>query len=135
VTRWCHGAAGIGLARVAGLGGLDTEAIRHDLDVALQTTERVGVQGVDHLCCGTMGRVDVLLTAARRLGRASWLEAAQRLTAGVLERARCTGAFQLYPNVPSDVYNPSFFRGMAGIGYGLLRVAEPDALPCVLIWE
>jgi lantibiotic modifying enzyme len=135
VTRWCHGATGIGLARVAGLGGLDTDAIRQDIEVALSTTQRMGVQGVDHLCCGTMGRVDTLLTAARRLSQPHWLDVARQLTAAMLDRACHSGAFQLYPNLSATVYNPTFFQGMAGIGYGLLRVAEPDILPCVLIWE
>lgn len=31
-------------------------------------------------------------------------------------------------------YNPGFFTGETGIGYTLLRLANPD-LPCVLLFE
>jgi lantibiotic modifying enzyme len=33
------------------------------------------------------------------------------------------------------VYNPGLFQGMAGIGYQLLRLACPDELPSLLLWE
>jgi lantibiotic modifying enzyme len=31
-------------------------------------------------------------------------------------------------------FAPGFFRGMAGIGYQLLRLADPNSLPSVLLW-
>jgi lantibiotic modifying enzyme len=37
--------------------------------------------------------------------------------------------------LPRSVYQPGFFQGMAGIGYALLRLAHPDLLPSVLLWE
>jgi lantibiotic modifying enzyme len=37
--------------------------------------------------------------------------------------------------LPKQVDNPSFFQGTAGIGYELLRMARPDLLPSVLLWE
>ena len=135
MTGWCHGAPGIGLARLAALPMLDTEAIRRDIDVALCTTRRVGGQGVDHLCCGTAGRIEVLLTAAHTLRRPDWHEAAQQLTTWMVQRAQQEHTFQLYANVPSNVYNPALFQGTAGIGYTLLRVANPEALPSLLLWE
>jgi len=30
---------------------------------------------------------------------------------------------------------PGFMSGLSGIGYGLLRLAEPAALPSILSWE
>ena len=39
------GAPGIGLARLGGLGVLDTEQVREDIDLAVQTTLEFGVQG------------------------------------------------------------------------------------------
>jgi hypothetical protein len=33
------------------------------------------------------------------------------------------GAFHLYDDLPSHLFNPGFFRTMAGIGYTLLRLA------------
>jgi len=34
-----------------------------------------------------------------------------------------------------DFFDPSFFQGLSGIGFELLRIARPQSLPCVLAWE
>jgi type 2 lantibiotic biosynthesis protein LanM len=133
--QWCHGAPGIGLARVGGLGVLDTEQVREDIDLAVQTTIEFGVQGVDHPCCGNMGRAELLLSAGQRLARPELGEAARAHAWKVVSRAERTGAFILHPMLPREVYNPGFFQGTAGIGYELLRMARPDLLPSVLLWE
>ena len=31
--------------------------------------------------------------------------------------------------------NVSFFQGMSGIGYTLLRLVQPEQIPCLLLWE
>jgi type 2 lantibiotic biosynthesis protein LanM len=133
--QWCHGAPGIGLARLGGLGVLDTEQVREDIDLAVQTTIEFGVQGVDHPCCGNMGRAELLLSAGQRLARPELEEAARVNAWRVVSRAERTGGFILHPMLPREVYNPSFFQGTAGIGYELLRMARPDLLPSVLLWE
>ena len=41
--------------------------------------------------------------------------------------------FRLYDDLPSNLFNPGFFRGVAGIGYTLLRLAVMSGeLPCVM---
>ncbi|MFL5667359.1 MAG: type 2 lanthipeptide synthetase LanM family protein, partial [Ktedonobacteraceae bacterium] len=57
MTTWCHGAPGIGLARLGGLSILDNAQIRKDIEIALQTTQAFGIQDMDHLCCGNLGRI------------------------------------------------------------------------------
>jgi lantibiotic modifying enzyme len=34
--------------------------------------------------------------------------------------------------MPSGVHSPSLMTGVAGIGYGLLRLAAPEAVPSLL---
>jgi type 2 lantibiotic biosynthesis protein LanM len=133
--QWCHGAPGIGLARLGGLGGLDTEQVREDIELAMQTTIEFRVQGVDHPCCGNMGRAELLLSAGRRLARPELVEVARANAWRVVSRAERTGGFTLHPMLPRQVDNPGFFQGKAGIGYELLRMARPDLLPSVLLWE
>jgi type 2 lantibiotic biosynthesis protein LanM len=135
MTSWCHGAPGIGLARIGGLSILDTTRIREDIETAVQTTQRFGVQGPDHLCCGNLGRADVLLVAASRLSCAELSEAARRVAWQVVAEAEQTGSFLLHPLLPRQVYSPGFFQGSAGIGYMLLRIVHPGVLPSVLLWE
>lgn len=135
MSSWCHGAPGIGLARLSGLSVLDTCEIRQDIEVALKTTQHSSLLRVDHLCCGNFGMIEVLLVAARQLSCPKLLETAQKRAAWVVKRAEQAGSFHLFPNLYKDIYNPSFFMGTAGIGYELLRLGYPDLLPSVLLWQ
>jgi lantibiotic modifying enzyme len=76
-----------------------------------------------------------LLVAAQKLSRPELLETAQKQAAWVVAKAKQVGAFHLFPNLPKDVYNPGFFLGTAGIGYELLRLAYPNLVPSVLLWD
>jgi type 2 lantibiotic biosynthesis protein LanM len=135
MTTWCHGAPGIALARLGSLAILDTEEIRQEIEIALKTTRQYNLHRMDHLCCGTLGRVEVLLTAARKLSKMELLETAQKQASWVVARSEQVGSFYLLPGFPTNIYIPSFFQGTAGIGYELLRLAHPDLLPSVLLWE
>jgi lantibiotic modifying enzyme len=50
----------------------------------------------------------------------------------VLERAASTGDYRW--NSGKRQFNLGFFRGLAGVGYTLLRQADAT-LPNVLVWE
>ena len=50
-------------------------------------------------------------------------------------RAERAGAFALHPLLPAGAFSPGLFQGSAGIGYALLRLARPDLVPSVLLWE
>jgi type 2 lantibiotic biosynthesis protein LanM len=134
-VRWCHGAAGIGLARLGGLGVLDTSQIRRDIEVATTTTQRFGLDGIDHLCCGNLGRVEALLEVGRSLSRPDLLTMAMASATQVAARAQQTGSFALHPALPRGMHCPGFFQGTSGIGYELLRLAYPEVLPSVLLWK
>lgn len=135
MTSWCHGAPGVGLARLGGLGVLDGGDIRKDIEAALQTTLQCDLQNLDHLCCGNLGRAEVLLMAARRLSRPDLLAAAGALAAQVVARAERAGGYVLNPGLSGEVCLPGLFQGTSGVGYALLRLTCPDSLPCVLMWE
>ncbi|MDZ7960293.1 MAG: type 2 lanthipeptide synthetase LanM family protein [Aulosira sp. DedQUE10] len=134
-TQWCHGAAGIGLARLGSFEIVRTPEIEREIEIALQTTQRYALQAIDHLCCGNLGRVEALLVGGQRYSRADWYQAAFQNATNVVAKAKRTGAYQLFPNLPNSVFNPGFFPGTAGIGYQLLRLAQPEQLPSVLLWE
>jgi type 2 lantibiotic biosynthesis protein LanM len=132
MCSWCHGAPGIGLARVAGLGILDTSEIRQDIESAINTTKQHKLSGIDHLCCGNLGRIEFLFTAGRKLSQPQLIETAMEQAAQVVARAKQKGGFA-YGSILD--FHPGFFQGAAGIGYELLRLAYPDQLPSVLLWE
>ncbi len=133
MCAWCHGAPGIGLARIGGLEILDKEGIRKDIEAALKCTSQIDLQPRDHLCCGNMGRAETLLVAGRALSQPQWVEEAVRLTSQVAARAKQNGSFQ--PKFRHRFFNASMFQGTAGVGYQLLRLAEPEALPSALLLQ
>lgn len=131
-TAWCHGAPGIALARIGGLDVLDSPQIRNDIVVGLRTTQQFGIGGLDHLCCGSMGRVEVLLEASLRLNMPDLSDAARRHAGLVAARADRTGGYHTQSG--HGFTDPGFFSGLGGIGYTFLRLAFPKTLPSILMW-
>ena len=132
---WCNGSIGIGLARLGGLAFLDTVRIRKDIDIALESAKVINFQGVDTLCCGNFGKIDLLVTAAQKLDTEELLDIAFQKTFSIINRASERGSFSMLAHLPKNVYSPHLFQGIAGIGYELLRVAYPNLLPSVLLLE
>lgn len=140
---WCHGAPGIGLAR---LGGLESHApagmaqkieqgIKQDIEYALAAVLSAPVHGVDHLCCGRLGVAETLLTASIVLDRPELGEMAQRHAAKAVAQAGPDGNYRLIANAADSPQSPGLFQGLSGIGYQLLRFAAPDRFPCLLLWQ
>lgn len=135
-TSWCHGAPGIGLARLGGLAVLDTPQIRGEITTALTTTQTFGLPTLDGLCCGNFGRIELLIAASQRLHQPHLGQMARLWSSVLIRRAKRRGGFQVLPQLPpQQAYNPGLFQGYAGIGYELLRVAFPDKVPSILLWE
>jgi type 2 lantibiotic biosynthesis protein LanM len=133
MCAWCQGAAGIGLARVGGLDVIDSPAIRHDIQAALQTTLQFPFQDRDHVCCGNAGRAETLLTAGIALSETRWIDGAKSLTSTMIAKARRNGRFRAA--FDQDFYNPSLYQGNAGLGFQFLRLAEPGLLPSLALFE
>ncbi|MGA9382995.1 MAG: type 2 lanthipeptide synthetase LanM family protein, partial [Phormidium sp.] len=134
MVSWCHGATGIGLARLGSLPILRTNEIEQDIEIALQTTQKYSLQDVDCLCCGNFGRIELLQVAAEKLSRPELKQIAEQRTTWAVYWAEKSGGYKL-PNLPNSVFSPSFFQGTSGIGYELLRLAYPELLPSVLLWD
>jgi type 2 lantibiotic biosynthesis protein LanM len=132
-NSWCHGAPGIGMGRAAVVNEPRNDDAVSVIERAMATTTRERFGPLDHLCCGNLGRAEALLTAGRTLGRDDWQSEARRLTSAVVRRARQNGRYGL--GWSAGPYIPSFHQGMAGIGYQFLRMARPDRVPSVLLWE
>ncbi len=136
VSSWCVGATGIGLGRLGGLNMLDTPEVRNEIEIALEKiTLAHGLPPEDNLCCGNFGRIEFLLATAQRLGRPDLLERAQKHASLLVCRASQEGDFHMVTGLPRRANNPGLYKGRAGIGYELLRLAFPERLPCILLWE
>jgi lantibiotic modifying enzyme len=133
---WCNGAAGIGLAFLDAIPLDDgSGAAMSTIEAAALSVSERSTNGLDQVCCGAFAGVEFLTCAGRSLNRPKWQDSAWGIAAAVVGRAGRTGGFRLLPGVPHDYAGPSFFQGIAGIGYGLLRLADPDALPSILALE
>lgn len=132
MAAWCHGACGIGLSRSCMQPWLDDELIRQDLRAALQATDRRGFGSNHSLCHGDLGSLELLLQASRRLPGEEWGGRLARHTAQTVASIEEKGWIC---GVPLDVETPGLMEGLAGIGFGLLRLAEPARVPGVLLLE
>jgi type 2 lantibiotic biosynthesis protein LanM len=130
MVAWCHGAAGIGLARLGALDHLDDPTIRQEIDTALDATKQLGFDINHSLCHGALGNAELLLTAAERLRRPEDHETLARAISHVVASIQANGYIT---GVPLAVETPGFMTGLAGIGYELLRLADPGKVPSVLV--
>jgi type 2 lantibiotic biosynthesis protein LanM len=129
LTAWCHGAPGIGLARLISLPYLDDLKIRSEINTALTTTVSKGFGGNHSLCHGDLGNLELLLQASITLDDPQWQRHADRFAAIILESIDKHGWLC---GVPLGVETPGLMTGLAGIGYGLMRLAVPELVPSVL---
>jgi len=128
---WCHGAPGIGLGRIGALHIMDTGEVRRDIRAALAATDSVSLLPRDHLCCGNAGLMDTLCAAGTQFPESDWLRCALRLAARTVARSTRRGGFGIAFH--NGFFNPSLFQGAAGVGYQMLRLAEPAKIPSVLL--
>jgi lantibiotic modifying enzyme len=132
VIMWCHGAPGIGLARLGCGEFLDDPEIEAEIDVALRTTANEGFRGGHSLCHGSFGNLELLHVAARRRGSPAHHTQVSQLCAALLDDAAANG---WRCGNHAAVETPGLMTGLAGIGYQLLRLSEPDRVPPVLLFE
>ncbi|HEX2915075.1 MAG TPA: type 2 lanthipeptide synthetase LanM family protein [Chloroflexia bacterium] len=129
-TNWCHGAPGIALSRLALAGYLKDPSFDREIEAALSTTLREGF-GYNHsLCHGDLGNLEPLLLATQNRPSSLYQERLAKITAMISESIEregwCTG-------IPLGVESPGLMCGIAGIGYGLLRLASPEQVPGLLL--
>lgn len=132
MTAWCHGATGIGLARLATLSHLDTGEVRDELAQAIETTLATGFGHNHSLCHGDLGNLEFLSLAAQALGDKALQVQTEILTTRLLASIEQYGWLC---GAPQQVENPGLMVGLAGIGLALLRLAHPTIVPSVLILE
>ena len=127
---WCHGAPGIGLGRLGVLRHVDDAVTREEIEAALRTTLAQGFGHNHTLCHGDLGNLELILEAGEVLDDPRWRAERDRLAASILESTRRDG---WRCAIPFNVETPGLMTGLAGIGYGLLRLADPRQVPSVLL--
>jgi type 2 lantibiotic biosynthesis protein LanM len=141
MVSWCHGAPGIALGRTCLWGTeLWDDQCAEELSIALETTATLKPQGMDHLCCGSLG----LMVLLRDLAQGPWplsehvqqlaLAQARQLQEQALDRCqskepqlRCFGTQE------GNLVLPGFFTGLSGMALALLedRNSRQLSLDCL----
>lgn len=120
---WCRGEAGRLLGSAGAGGHMLAERVR---DLA----DRPVLLGDLSLCCGELGVVEAVSALATRVPGIA--DPRRRRAALVLDAITRSGA---NCGTPGHVLTPGLLNGLAGIGYGLLRLGFPDRTPSALLLE
>ena len=129
-------AAGIALGCLSVLPYIDRGERRSRLfarvEAALRSTLDYNFGRNHSLGHGDLGCLDLLLQSRAVLDEARWSTRwavyTARLVASLEQHGWVTG-------IPLGVESPGLMTGLAGIGYGLLRLAEPQRVPSILAFE
>ncbi|MEV4313121.1 type 2 lanthipeptide synthetase LanM family protein [Actinocrispum sp. NPDC049592] len=119
---WCNGAAGLALAQT-----LLPASVRPD---AIEAFADGPVRRDLSLCHGELGLAEVLTVLTGTDRQTDAARALRRRTGLLLTVLRRHGPLC---GVPGEVPTPGLLTGLAGIGYGLLRLAAPQQVPSVLL--
>ncbi|HEX3125751.1 MAG TPA: type 2 lanthipeptide synthetase LanM family protein [Thermoanaerobaculia bacterium] len=129
MCAWCHGAPGVALGRLDSLQRLDDGAMRQDIAAAVAATLAGGFGKGHSLCHGDLGNLEILAYAAEVMHDSALAGRVGRLAGGVLASIREHG---WRSGVLGRGEIPGMMLGLAGIGYGLLRLAAPGRVPSVI---
>jgi lantibiotic biosynthesis protein len=138
MVAWCHGAAGIGMARLNLHRLLPEEPeILAEAEIAIRTTAATLAPasaqrlGNFSLCHGDGGNADLLIIAADLLDRPELRNQAEAAAVRGIEQFEDRGL--PWPcGVPSAGETPNLMLGLAGIGHFLLRLYDSGTNPTVL---
>lgn len=132
--QWCHGAGGIGLARIGLLkGAVDLERdLRSDVARAVGAARIAWPYPLDTVCCGTAGNIELLAEASAVLNESELRMMSDLRLAHAIQSAAARGDYLW--NVGDRRFSLGLFRGISGVGYTILRSINRK-LPNYLIWE
>lgn len=134
MTAWCHGAVGIGMSRLALANDGDLpEFISRDIDRSLTHLLAQPIIKSEGLCHGNFGNFELLMMAKQR-GLLTDEQEQQRLSL-IVEQIKFINKEGLTHHNP-ELFTPfSLMNGWAGVGYQLLRFAQPENVPNILLFN
>jgi lantibiotic modifying enzyme len=134
MRAWCSGLPGVILSR-AGVWARSRDP-QLLAEVEANIPHLPNLLGLDHWCCGSAGAAEVLMCIANLLDRDDLMANARSVIDQTVRRALKTVYYRFGPEVGENYcFQPSLFRGLAGIGYTLIRSMSPLDLPCILTFE
>lgn len=132
MTAWCSGSPGIGLGRLGMTANILDDIMYKEIETAIATTIKQGFGNNHCLCHGDLGNIDLLLTANNKLDNPELEKITEKIAYQILNNLQTNHPLC---GVPLGLETPGLMTGLAGIGYGLLRLAYPDKIPSILLLE
>ena len=129
MSTWCHGAAGITLARCLMTKTQNEIDRKQDLEACIYKLQNNHKLNNHSLCHGLLGNLDIFHTAllhSKDQGLKSQFQA--QLTA-IAENVNKNGWLSA---MPTHQLQPDFMTGLSGMGYILLKFAAPEVVPNAL---
>lgn len=134
LSAWCSGLPGMLISRIRVAEVSGDPLLREEIERSL--ADFPSVSGRDFWCCGTLGLAEILAFVANRLHRAELEQKGRELANNVFERAFSVCYFRLGSTIGECYcFQPSLFRGIAGLAYTALRMSSPISLPCLLSFD
>ncbi len=130
-AAWCHGAVGIGLARLDLDPMLEASSTRSALRIAAAATWRLGLGWNHCMCHGDLGAWE-LLDAAIVAGEGPRGISRTNLLEYVLTSLEDHGPIS---GMTRDIFSPSLMPGLGGIAYQLMKAHPESGLPSILIFS
>lgn len=138
-TAWCHGAPGIGMARLIARQLLpDDSASASDLQIAMETTAadvlNFGQPGERDwcLCHGHAGNADLFLQAADVLNEPQHRDLADEVGDWGIEHIH-QNRLAWPAGINGTGESPDLMTGLAGVGYFYLRLFDSRSTPSILL--
>jgi type 2 lantibiotic biosynthesis protein LanM len=133
MRTWCAGLPGILLARATGWQLTRDPNLYSEIEENFLHFDST-LAGTDHWCCGNLGNAEILSYLGEVLNRHN--EHGRKLLRKTIDRALQSVFYRFCPSLGDNYcFQPSLFRGLAGVGYTLLRFAKPKLLPFILGFE
>lgn len=123
-AAWCQGAAGIGMSALAMSKHWQSEEMLEDLAKALSITMEQGFGAYACLCHGNLGSLDFIQLAAP-----------EKLPAYASMFVSSLDQMPLHCSGLCNSATPGLMTGMAGVSYGLMRIANPKRIPSILFFD
>lgn len=133
---WCHGSVGIGLSRLKMTKYVDeTTKLEIESDIVRATKSLNPLEPLkdDGLCHGNMAIVDYYLELYLYTKKIEHYNKALAIGNYVLKAYQNNDKYNL---IEFEGFPPvGLFKGLSGIGYEYLRLAAPESVPSVLIFN
>ncbi len=137
MNAWCHGAAGIGLARVRAAELLHNPLYRTEAVNAIAMTYKTNVahhtiENNFSLCHGGGGNADVFIEAYRAWNDETFLQYCEAVAAMALEQREKQDSYRSgFGLAAPGMEDRSLYMGAAGVGYFFVRLLDPMNTPSV----